>query len=105
MSDSADYINGRADGFREGWNSRAEYIRDYRNAHSGTGLGIVLMIVSVTTLLCIVGLAFFAPVHNIGALQISAIFAVVGIAGYFVNRFESKSYNKRLTEFREKWGE
>lgn len=91
-------------GYEAGWKARSEYSRDYRKAQSGTSFGLALMLIGVTCVICIIIAAFVyaPPISKVVAPLL--IFGVPTVAGYFIDKLETNSYNKRLAEFKEKWG-
>jgi uncharacterized protein YqhQ len=90
--------------YRAGWSDRAEYIRDYRNAQSGTGFGLMLMLAGGMVFAAFALTPFFMAVVIERVVVAAMISLAVAAVGYFINKLESKSYNKRQAEFKAKWG-
>lgn len=94
-----------SDGYKAGWKARGEYIRDYRNANNGSAIGLGLMLVGAMAFSCIgVAAIMYAP-PLLEAIIPLLISLGIGVAGYFINKLETKSYQKRQAEFKEKWGD
>jgi hypothetical protein len=94
-----------SDGYKAGWKARGEYIRDYRDSHSGTSFGLALMMIGGLALACIIvaAIAYAAPIAKFVP---TALFIVIPmIAGYFIDKFENKNYAKKQKVFKEKWGD
>jgi uncharacterized protein YqhQ len=93
-----------SDGYEAGWSDRAEYIRDCRNARSGTGFGLMLMLAGGMVFAAFALTPFFVAVVIERVVVAAMISLAVAAVGYFINKLESKSYNKRQAEFKAKWG-
>lgn len=96
------------EGYRAGWKARGEYIRDYHKAQSGTSFGIGLMALSALVFAAVLSTIIsipFATFNVAVAIQTLLVAVGVGVAGYFIDRAETKSYKKRQAEFKEKWGD
>jgi len=92
-------------GYEAGWKARGEYIRDCRNARSGTGFGIALMMLGGMTLVMFLVMPFIMTVVIERVITASLVALSVMIVGYFINKLESESYNKKQAEFKDKWGD
>lgn len=95
------------EGYRAGWKARGEYIRDYREAQSGSSFGIAFMVLGALVFAALLSTLITIPftTFNIAVgIQTLLVAVGIGIAGYFIDRAETKSYKKRQAEFKEKWG-
>ena len=94
------------EGYKAGWKARGEYIQDYREAQSGSAFGMSLMFIGGFMFTAFVVAGIFVPGVVIARVVTTSLVAVgIGVAGYFIDRTETKSYKKRQAEFKEKWGE
>jgi hypothetical protein len=97
-----------SDGYKAGWKARGEYIQDFHKSISGTSLGIGLMVLSAVVVAGVLATALTIPfaTFNIAvAIQTLLVATGIGVAGYFIDRAETKSYKKRQAEFKAKWGD
>jgi uncharacterized protein YqhQ len=92
-------------GYEAGWKARGEYIRDCRNARSGTGFGLALMLIGGMFFAAFAFTSFFMAVVIERVVVAAMISLAVAAVGYFINKLESKSYNKKQAEFKDKWGD
>ena len=96
------------EGYRAGWKARGEYIRDFHKSISGTSFGIALMVLGALVFAALLSTVITIPfaTFNIAVgIQTLLVAVCIGVAGYFIDRAETKSYKKRQAEFKEKWGE
>lgn len=95
-------------GFLDGWKARQIYIDDWRKVTSSqTSGGAALMLAGLLVMFSIIGIVIAMPGNVVYANLILMFLGsnAIMIAGYFINRSETKSHQKRMTAFREKWGE
>jgi Na+/proline symporter len=94
-----------SDGYKAGWKARGEYILDYRNANTGIAVGLALMLMGAMAF-SFIGVAAIAYAPPLSEAIIPLLVSLgIGVAGYFINRLEAKSYQKRQDQFKEKWGD
>lgn len=92
-------------GYQSGWKARGEYITDYRNSITGTSIGMALMMLSGMVFVIFALTPFFYAVVAERIITMLLVTALMFVAGYFINKAETKSYAKKQTEFKEKWGD
>jgi hypothetical protein len=91
-------------GYEAGWKARGEYIQDYRKAQSGSSFGLALMLIGGMSLIMFVSMPFIMSVIIERVITASLVAVLIIAGGYFINKAENKSYNKKQNDFSEKWG-